>query len=495
MPASPHPARTLKKVRSMIDDLERPLAAPPAAQLKGDSPSPLAHRDSFVAEARDLLILAGPLIFTQLAQMAVLATDVVLLGRLSASALAAAAIGNTVYYFCWLVGSGPASAVSPMIAQLIGARPKETAGVRHIARMGLWGAILLPVPLTPILLSTRWILDHLGQDPVLAMGAGQFAAMLCIGLPFSFGFQVLRNFATALGKPNAALWVMLSSIIFNGVLAWALIFGHLGFPKMGLVGAGLATSLSAVWAFLAMLVVIRMTVRLRAYRIFRRFHRPVWKKLREIFMLGIPIGVTILFEAMLFNAMTLVVGTFGGAALAAHQVALNFASVTFMVPMGVALAATVRVGRFAGAGDREGARRAGFTAMVVGAALISLFSVLMLVAGEQIGGLYIGGRDPASLEVIALVGLFLKVAAAFQLFDALQVVGAMSLRGLKDARMPMILAGVSYWLIGAPICIVLGVTLKMEGLGVWIGLAIGLAAAAAAMCLRFHLLTRRTLPL
>lgn len=479
----------------MIDELERPQAAPPAAQLKGDSPVVPTQRDRFVAEARDLLILAGPLIFTQLAQMAVLATDVVLLGRLSANALAAAAIGNTVYYFCWLIGSGPASAVSPMIAQLIGARPTEKMGVRHIARMGLWGAVLLPIPLIPILLSTRWILDHLGQDPVLAMGAGQFAAMLCIGLPFSFGFQVLRNFATALGKPNAALWVMLTSIIFNGLLAWTLIFGHFGFPKLGLAGAGLATSLSAVWAFLVMLAVIRMTPKLRSYRIFRRLHRPVWKRLREIFVLGVPIGVTILFEAMLFNAMTLVVGTFGGAALAAHQVALNFASVTFMVPMGVALAATVRVGRFAGAGDREGARRAGFTAMVVGAGLISVFSVVMLLAGDAIGGLYIGGRDEASLQVIALVALFLKVAAAFQVADALQVVGAMSLRGLKDARMPMILAGVSYWLVGAPICIVLGVVLKMQGLGVWIGLALGLAAAATAMCVRFHRLTRTSLPL
>ncbi len=478
-----------QKVRSMIDETS-PSAAVSAAPASG-----IARRDRFVVEARELLILSGPLIVTQLAQMAILATDTVLLGRLSTEALAAALIGNTVYYFCWLVGSGPASAVSPMVAQMIGARPKAKAGVRHVVRMGLWSAILLSIPLMPILLSSRWILDHLGQDPELAMGAGQFTAMLCIGLPFSFGFQVLRNFATALNRPNPALWVMLSAILFNGVLAWALIFGELGLPKLGLVGAGLATSLSAVWSFLAMLVVVRLTPTLRAYRILRRFGRPVMGKLREIMMLGIPIGLTILFEAMLFNAMTLVVGTFGAAPLAAHGVALNFASVTFMIPLGVAMAATVRVGRFAGAGDREGARRAGFTAMIVGAGLISLFGVLMFLSGEWIAGLYIAGRDEQSLQVIALTALFLKVAAAFQLFDALQVVGAMALRGLKDARMPMLLAGGSYWLIGAPVCILLGVHLKMEGLGVWIGLAIGLAVAATAMCLRFHLLTRRALPL
>jgi MATE family multidrug resistance protein len=479
----------------MIDELHRPDAAPPAAQLKGDSRLPADHaRDRFVAEAKDLLVLAGPLIVTQLAQMAVLATDMILLGRLSTQALAAAAIGNTVYYFCWLVGSGPASAVSPMIAQLLGAHPDEKDGVRQIVRMGLWGAVFLAIPLLPILLSSRWILDHLGQDPILASGAGQFTAMLCIGLPFSFGFQVLRNFATAMGRPNAALWVMLSSIAFNGIVCWSLIFGHFGMPKLGLTGAGLATSLSAIWAFVLMLVVVRLTPSLRAIEILRDFGQAVWPRFREIFVLGIPIGVTILFEAMLFNAMTLVVGTFGGTPLAAHQVALNFASVTFMVPMGVALAATVRVGRFVGAGDREGARRAGFVAMAVGAALISVFSILMLVGGEWIGGRYIGGRDEQSLAVIALVALYLKVAAAFQIFDALQVVGAMSLRGLKDARMPMLLAGGAYWLAGAPVCILLGVYLKMEGLGVWIGLAFGLAVAAAAMCLRFHLLTRRRLP-
>lgn len=477
----------------MIDELNRPDAAVlTTAQMSRDAAR--GRRDRFVLEARDLLILAGPLVFTQLAQMAVLATDVVLLGRLSTHALAAAAIGNTVYYFCWLVGSGPASAVSPMIAQLIGAHPKNRAGVRHITRMGLWSAVMLALPLLPILLCSRFILDHLGQDPMLAYGAGQFTAMLCIGLPFSFGFQVLRNFATALGKPNAALWVMLTSILFNALAAWTLIFGHFGFPKLGLVGAGAATSLSAIWAFVAMVIVVRLTPGLNAYRIWRRLPRPDWGRFRELMMLGLPISVTILFEAMLFNAMTLVVGTFGGVPLAAHQVALNFASVTFMVPMGVALAATVRVGRFVGAGDRVGARRAGFTAMAVGAGLIGLFGVLMFFKGEWIAGLYISDKSEEGLRVIALAALFLKVAAAFQIVDALQVVGAMSLRGLKDARVPMVLAGGAYWLAGAPMCILLGVYLKMEGLGVWIGLAFGLAVAAAAMCLRFHLLTRTRLP-
>lgn len=445
----------------------------------------------WASEARALLLLSGPLIITQLAQMAILATDVVLLGRLSSSALAAAAIGNTVYYFCWLIGGGPTSAVAPIIAQMLGRFPGRMDGPRSVARMGLWVAIALPLPLIPILLSTSWILGHLGQEPDLARDAGKFTALLCFGLPFTFGFQVLRNFATALERPRAALYVMVMAIAFNGLLAWSLIFGHFGLPRLGIVGAGIATSSSAVFSFLAMLVVIALDPALRRVKVFSGFARPDWPEFIELFRLGVPIGVTMLFEAMLFNSMTLVAGTFGAETLAAHQVALNFASVTFMVPLGIAMAATVRVGLFAGAEDREGTRRAGFVAMSVGAGIVVLFGVFMAFGGEAIARLYISGRTASDLQVIAFAALFLKVAAAFQLFDALQVVGALSLRGLKDARWPMILAGGAYWLAGAPVCVLLAIGLKLGGLGIWIGLAFGLGVAAAAMCLRFHLLTRQ----
>lgn len=455
-----------------------------------DLTAPARRPSPWLAESRALLILALPLIGTQLAQMAIMTTDVVLLGRLSTHALAAGAIGNTVYFFCWIVASGPAFAVAPMLAQWIGARPKDRQGVRVITRMGLWAGLATIAPLLPILLSGEAILLAFGQEERLAADAGRFLVMLCFGLPFAMGFGVLRNFATALERPRAALWVMLMAIAFNAVAGWVLIFGHLGFPALGIAGAGLATSASAAFSFFAMVGVIAATPVLRAYRIWTRFHRPNWARFAEVFRLGLPIGITILFEAMLFNTMTLLVGTFGPEQLAAHQIALNFASVTFMVPLGIAMAATVRVGLFAGAGDQAGARRAGLTAMVMGTGLISVFAVVMLVGGEAIAGLYISGRGASDLEVIRLTALFLMVAAAFQVFDGLQVTAGLSLRGLKDARWPMMLAGASYWLAGAPMCVGLGVGLGLEGLGVWIGLAFGLAVAAFAMASRFHLLTR-----
>ncbi len=419
---------------------------------------------SWRAETTALLRLAGPLVVTQLAQMAVMTTDVLQLGRLSTQALASAAIGNTVYYFAWLIGSGPAFAVAPVVAHLLGARPRDRAGVRAVARMGLWASALVCVALWPIMLSARIILLHLGQSPALASGAGRFVAALCWGLPFAIGFQVLRNLVAALGRPQAALVVTLASIGWNALVGWALIFGHFGAPRLGLVGGGLATSSSAVFGFLALLATIQLDPRLAPYRILRRAHRAHWPRLRELVRLGAPIALTLLFEAMLFNAMTLVVGTFGEVSVAAHQIALNFASFTFMVPLGVGMAATVRVGRAAGAGDREGVRRAGLVAMGVAAACVCVSALVMALAGREVAALYVPGRSARDLQVIALAGGFLSVAAAFQFFDALQVVGALSLRGMKDARMPMILAGVRYWLIGAPICIGLGVGLHMQGL-------------------------------
>jgi MATE family multidrug resistance protein len=197
-----------------------------------------------------------------------------------------------------------------------------------------------------------------------------------------------------------------------------------------------------------------------------------------------------MFEAMLFNVMTLVMGSFGTTSLAAHQIALNFASITFMVPLGIGMAATVRVGLAAGAGDAHAVRRSGFTAMVMGVGFITLCGAGMALFGAGIAGLYVGGRAPQDLAVIATAALFLKVAAAFQVFDALQVVAGQSLRGLKDARAPMYIAGGSYWLAGAPVCLLLALTFGMKGLGIWIGLAVGLAVAAAALSTRFALLTR-----
>lgn len=442
--------------------------------------------EAWKEEIWELSKLSGPVILTQVAFMVIMTTDIVMLGHLGVSAIASAALGNIVFFFTWLFGYGQVCAIAPVVAHILGARPKDRADVRAAVRMGLW-AVLITAPFQmAFLFATKFLLLLAGQNPTLAAGAGTFTGALAFGLPFSLGYQALRNFATALKKPRAALYVMLATIFFNAAGDYALIFGHFGAPKLGILGAGIASASSYTFSFFAMLGVVMATPELRQFRIFRRFFRPHWGHLKEIFHLGFPMGLTMIFEGTLFNASVLIMGSFGAASVAAHQISLNPASNTFMVPLGIATAATVRVGHAAGAGDGAGVRRAGYAAMLLAAAFMTLCAVVLFCWSHTIAGLYIDARVPQNAEAIRLATQFLKVAAAFQVFDGLQVVAALSLRGLKDARMPMVLAGASYWLAGFPACLLFGFWFGLKGFGVWLGLAFGLLVAAVLMCWRFH---------
>jgi multidrug resistance protein, MATE family len=453
---------------------------------------------AWTAEARELLRLAVPMAATQLAQMIILATDTVMLGHFSKEALAAGAIGNTVFFFIWLMGTGPVSAVSPMIAHVVGkhsasAKPRERREVRAVTRMGLWSVALISPPLLAVLFFTRPILLLLHQEPQLAADAGRYTAALALGLPCSLAFQVLRNFSTSLSRPVPPMVVMGLAILFNALGDYGLIFGHFGLPQLSLVGAGFASASSNLFTLVAMTVVVLRVPALKRYHLLHRFFRPHWRSLAELFHLGVPIGITMMFEVALFNAATLAMGTFGIAPLAAHQIAITIPSLTFMIPLGIGLAATVRVGLAAGAGDTYGARRAGLTAMGMGAIFMLAMALLLLVFPRTIATLWLPDI-PANGDVLALAVLFLHVAAAFQVMDGLQVTASMSLRGLKDARGPMWLAGASYWLAGAPMCALLGFVLGMQGLGIWLGLAFGLTVAAVLLVSRFFLLSKKSVP-
>ena len=446
--------------------------------------------EAWKEEMWELAKLSGPVILTQIAFMVIMTTDIVMLGHLGVRAIASAALGNIVFFFTWLFGYGQVCAIAPMVSHILGADPNNRDDVRSATRMGLWSILIIAPFQMAFLFGTKHWLLAFGQDPVLASGAGTFTSALAFGLPFSLGYQAMRNFATALKRPRAAMVVMICTIFVNAAGDYALIFGHFGAPRLGVLGAGIASASSYTFSFFAMLVVVRMTPALWKYDIFRDFLRPHWKYLREVFHLGLPIGLTMLFEGMLFNASLLLMGKFGVASVAAHQMSLNPPSITFMVPLGVAMAATVRVGHAAGAGDGEGVRRAGYSAMILAVVFMSLCGVVLAVFPRTIAGLYIDAHVPQNAEAIALAAVFLRVAAAFQVFDGLQVVGALSLRGLKDARMPMVLAGASYWLVGFPACFFFGFKLGLKGFGIWLGLALGLFVAAVAMCARFYYMAR-----
>jgi MATE family multidrug resistance protein len=244
-----------------------------------------------------------------------------------------------------------------------------------------------------------------------------------------------------------------------------------------------------VFSFLVSLAVIRLTPVLHAHRIFRDFRAADFAKLREIYRLGLPIGLTMMFEATLFFSSNFIMGHFGLDYLAAHTIAMNVPSVTFMVPLGIAMASTVRVGLAAGAQDREAARRAGWAAMVVATGFMVITSVILWTWPFEIAQIYLPATA-ANMAALTLAVTFLHVAALFQIVDGIQVTAALALRGLKDARAPMWIAGASYWLAGFPTCLLFGYYFNMKGLGIWYGLAFGLAVAAVLMCWRFWWLSR-----
>jgi MATE family multidrug resistance protein len=303
-------------------------------------------------------------------------------------------------------------------------------------------------------------------------------------------FVVLRNFIAALERPRAAMVVMLLGVGFNALGAYALIFGAFGLPALGLQGAGIAAALTNGGLFLSLLGYVLIDRRFRRYRILGHLWRPDWVRMGEIFRVGLPIGIALIMEVGLFASAGFLVGLIGRAELAAHQIALQCASVAFMVPLGLAQAATVRVGLAAGSGDRAGVMRAGLTALAVGGLFMTATATLMWTRPEAIIGLFIDAGNPANARVLRLAVTFLAIAALFQIFDGGQVIGMGALRGLKDTRWPMAIAALAYWVVGIGLAVGLAFGLGLGALGVWIGLAAALAVAATLLVGRFVALQR-----
>lgn len=357
--------------------------------------------------------------------------------------------------------------------------------VRRTFRQGLWIAVLLSVPSWLVLWHAEAILLLFGQEPQLAADAQVFVRHLQWGfLPF-LGFVVLRSFVAALQRPAWALAVTVAAILFNIGANWILVFGHLGVPALGISGSGLATTLSNTFLFGGLALVVIVDRRMRRYRLFGRFWRADWPRLRALWRLGLPIGVAIGFEVTVFNAAVFLMGQFGTAAIAAHSIAIQIASASFMVPMGLGQAATVRVGRAHGACDAGGIARAGWCAFALAMVFMASMSVVMMSVPHILIGAFIDVSDPANAAVVAMATTFLFCAAVFQIADGAQAVGAGMLRGLQDTRVPMIYAGLGYWGVGMPMSLLFGFKLGFAGLGIWIGLATGLAVVAVVMMARW----------
>lgn len=445
---------------------------------------------SWRAEARATMLLAYPMVLTNLSQSLIHATDVVLLGRVGPRALAAAALGLNLYVACLIFGLGLVTAAAPMIARERGRRFNSVRDVRRTVRQAMWAAVLIVVPMWILLWNARVVLLALGQDPGLAADAQSFVRCLMWGLLPAFLYFVLRNFLAALERPLWALVIALTAVVANALVNSALIFGvpAIGLPPLGLVGAGVGSACVILLEFIGIALVVTRDRRFRRYRLFGRFWRPDWVRFRDVWRLGLPIAVTLTLEVGVFNAAVFLMGLIGTASLAAHQIAIQIASLSFMVPMGLAQAVSVRVGLFLGQGDRAGIARAGWTSFALGTAFMALMAVLIWAAPLPLVSIFLDPDDPANRAVIPLAVAFLGLAALFQIADGAQAVGAGMLRGLHDATVPMAFALFGYWVIGMGTAVALGFGLGWGGVGIWAGLAAGLVAVSFMMLWRW---TRR----
>jgi MATE family multidrug resistance protein len=443
------------------------------------------NRRAWRGELAATLALGSPLILTNLAQIGLTTADVILMGWLGSATLAAGALGTNIYFAFLIFGIGLVTATAPLIAQELGRKRHSVRDVRRTVRQGLWAAVAISIPVWLVLWNAERILLRLGQDPALAAEAAPYVRTLQWAfLPF-LASVVLRSFLSALQRPGWILAFGLLALPLNIAIAWAFMFGRLGAPALGLAGAGVATTVATLFIFGGLALVIATDRKLRRYRLFGRFWRSDWRRFRTIWRIGLPIGGTLLFEVGLFNAAAFVVGLFGPEPLAAHAIALQIASFTFMVPLGLSQAATVRVGLAYGARNPDGIRRAGWTAYALGVGFMACVALLLVAFPRTLAGIFLDAADPNNERVIALAVTFLGFAALFQVVDGAQAVGAGMLRGLNDTRVPMLYAALGYWGIGATLGVALAFPAGLEGAGIWIGLATGLAVVAVLMLRRW----------
>ena len=437
------------------------------------------------AEFGATLALAWPLILANLTMAMIQASDVVLMGWLGSRPLAAATLGINLNFALSLICLGLVTASSPMIATALGARSSNVRDVRRTFRQSLWLIATVTLPVWLLLWNARPVIEGLGQDPGLARGAATFLhGYMWSMLPFLL-FQAMRNFVSALERPGWVLAISLVGIVANGLLGYGLIFGHFGLPAWGLFGGGIASTI-IWWLMVVMLAGVIMTDRqFRRFHIFGRWWRPDWPRYRRLWRLGLPIGLAMGFEGGVFSAAAYLMGRIDAESVAAHAVALQIAALSFMVPWGLAQAATVRVGLFHGRRDRAGITRAGWTAWVLGVGFMAAMALLIWAIPRQLFTLFLEDT-PANARVIALGVSFLAVAAIFQVVDGAQVVGAGMLRGLHDTRVPMIFTFVGYWAIGIGVGVWLAFAQSWGGVGIWTGLALGLAIVAVLMLWRWR---------
>ena len=430
---------------------------------------------------RAIAVLGLPLILSHVAQFSISLTDALMLGWYDVTALAAQVLAGMVFFVLFLFGSGFAWAVMPMVAEAEAAGQSQQ--VRRVTRMAMWLSILFGTLSMPLMIWSEPLLLALGQTEEIAREASRYLRVAGWGIFPALLVMVLKSYLAALERTQVVLWVTIGAVLVNAMVNYALIFGNWGAPEMGITGAAWA-SVSVHFVSL-LLLAIYAGIATREHALFIRFWRPDWEAFGQVFRLGWPIGITTLAEVGLFAAASIMMGWLGTVQLAAHGIALQIASLVFMVHLGLCNVATVRAGRALGVQDWAGLRLGAKVVVVVSLAVAGLTVALFLAVPEFLIGLFLSPDEPDRAGVIAVGVVLLAAAALFQLADAAQVMALGLLRGVQDTRVPMIIATLSYWAVGMPVAYVMGFVFDWGGVGVWLGLAVGLAGAGGFMMWRF----------
>jgi MATE family multidrug resistance protein len=447
-----------------------------------------AQSNHLADEFGETLRLAVPMMLTQLGQIAMMTTDLVLIGRLGENAVAAAALAHTVYFISFTFGLGLVAAVSPLAAQAFGA--DDVRRIRRSLRVGLWVALLISLPMMASPLLGEQILLALGQAPHSAALAQRYLDGLAWGIAPALGFIALRGMMSAVNRPQPPLWITIAAIPANAILVYTLIHGLFGLPQLGLLGAGLATTLVNFGTFFAALAIAALRKPFADYHPLAHLWRIDWPLMRQLLAIGAPISFSLLMEYGLFSSAALLMGLISTPALAAHQVALQVTAVLFMIPLGIGLAATVRVGHAFGRNEPAAVKRAGLVAALLGIALVSALTLATVIGRYALARLFFGTGE-ANEATVELTATLLLVGATFFIADGLQSIMGGALRGLNDTRMTLVFAVIGYWGIAFPTAWVLAFHAGLGAVGVWIGLSVGSFVYAGLLILRFQRLARR----
>jgi len=442
------------------------------------SPTSSETGTSLGYEIKRTLWLAGPLIVGQLTNFGMNFVDTVMAGRLGTVDLGAIAVGSSIWAAGFLFVLGLLLAVSAAVSRLDGAGERDRVGA--FVRQALWLGLVLALGLWGFARSGEWVMTQMDVTPAVATMAMDYLRAISWGAPALVGMLVLRFFSEGTGKTGPTMYVGMLGIVCNIPLNALLMFGLMGFPKLGAVGAGWATAIVFWLQFLAFLGWVSHRPHYRKYQLWASFSWPDRREISALVKLGLPIGIMVFLEGGMFVGSALLIGTLGALPVAAHQVAMNYAGLVFMVPVGLAGAITVRVGNALGRGEPQAARRAG--RIGIGLALtFAIFSAGVIIAiPEAIVALYTSEPDVAELAVSLLF-----FAALFQIADGLQVAAAGSLRGYKDTRRPMVYSVIAYWAVGMSLGAYLTFGQALGPKGMWMGIIAGLTVAAVLLVGRF----------